>query len=260
MALNRKLPPKKRIIAELDESQLAHASKHVKVDGEAEQPAVIATSIPATTVVNEGIFKRPLTVAKKQKHPLRAALETHFQNMNPATRGQFHYSEILRLIADYHCAKKHTFSKTQLDMFATTLFLYEKSCILEPLSKVAKQNCDSYKQILQPKFNALVFVEGNIRNSRYVSERFNLGHEKFFWLSIDKYIERLQINYGDNSAQEFAELCTHLKLEGSVVRMRNKHMTPEQRTTAINAFNSSIATLAEVVMKNNTTSLPSNSF
>lgn len=245
MAFNRDLPIKKRILAEHEESK-KNPPKHVKVDvDDQDAAATLTTKLPTTTSVNAGIFKRPLPVAKQKKNPLRTALEIHFQNMNPETRAAIHFGEILRLIADYYRLKRHSFSDAQKDMLAVILFLYEKSCIIEPLNNYAKQNYESYAARLQPQFNALVFVEGTMRKSKYLSEKLNLGNANFFWLSIDKFIERLQRNFGKNSAQELAELCTHLTSTESVQHMRHKHMTPDQQEIAAKAFASSIETLTQ---------------
>lgn len=228
----RKLPPKKRFTLSQDQSLPVQNPKRVKVEA--------PETTPVITVAQTSLFKKPLPVVKTKKNPLRSALETHFRNMRPETLAKYHFSEILREIADFHRARRNTFTDKQVDMFATILFTYEKACLIEPLNNEAKQRFESYQKIIQPKFDALIFVQGNLRKSKYLSELLNLGVAKFFWMSIDKYIERVQANYPDASNQEFADLCTHLLSAASVVRMRQKHMTPDQQETAIAALHTSI--------------------
>jgi|GEM_PF-5851433 hypothetical protein len=169
---------------------------------------------------------KPLTHAK---NPLRAALEQHFSLMNQTELKPYHYSEVLREIAIYHRAHRHEKKPGEEDILSTILFLHEKAVVIEPASKLAVEQLSSYR-LHQP----LSISEGKIQSARvtrYEEECRKHGQVNFFWMALDKYIDRLRTIYPDFNAR-LAEVCRHLNASDTINRMRAKHVPGEQKIVA----------------------------
>lgn len=102
-------------------------------------------------------------------------------------------SELLRKIASYHhkdCEKSNIKSGDILDI---TEFLYEKSLVIEPANNMAKEELAHYQSTASLRSNEP--QQARVRKERYEQECKKFGYLKFFWLSITKYLERLEKNY-----------------------------------------------------------------
>lgn len=174
------------------------------------------------------------------KHPLINALERHLKLMNPQGLKIFHYSEILRQIAFFHRANRHSLTKDENDILTVALFLYEKAVTIDPRNIYAASELQTYKEHVKIPFSE---TQTQARIAKYQTECANMGPVKYFWMSLNKYIERLCGILGDKSNTVLADLCTYLKDSPSIQYMRGKHIDPLNQQTSCTAFTDAVAVL-----------------